>query len=120
MLSIEFEIEEKLNPWIEGWCAEINPYNARRICIKSKNNIIAAIDIPKDVDIRTVEISVTNMESNSIADKELLRIEAACMVDSYNYHSILTGYVTTKYKEEVVIKIRKMMFTEEEGIEIII
>lgn len=117
---LRFEIEERLNPWIDGCWAEINPYNARHICIKSKNDIIAAMDIPKNVDIRTVEISFTNMESNSIAAKELFRIEAACMVDSYNYHSILTGYVTTKYNEEVVIKIRKMLFTKKEGIEIII
>ena len=117
---LRFEIEERLNPWIDGCWAEINPYNARHICIKSNNNVIAAIDIPKNVDIRTVEISFVNMESNSIAAKELFRIEAACMVDSYNYHSILTGYVTTKYNEEVVIKIRKVLFTKEEGIEIII
>lgn len=115
---LRFEIEERLNPWIDGCWAEINPYNARHICIKSKNDIIAAMDIPKNVDIRTVEISVINMESNSIADKEILRIEAVCMVDSYHYHSILTGYVT-KYKEEVVIKIRKRDL-QEEGIEIII
>lgn len=120
MLNLNLDVEEKLSPAIEGRWVEINPKEERRICIKKDNNIIAAIDIPDDINIRTVEILFTNTEHNSIADREVLMIEADCMIDEYNYYAKLTGFITTKYNDNVHIKIREIMFSEEGGIEIVV
>lgn len=120
MLNLNLDVEEKLNPAIEGRWVEINPKEKRRICIKKDNNIIAAIDIPDDIDIRTVEIVFANTEHDRIADREVLMIEAEFMIDEYNYYAKLTGFITTKYNDNVYIKIREIMFSKEGGIEIIV
>lgn len=114
----KFEIDEKLNPYVDGCWAEINPYSSRRICIKNSNHIVAEIDIPEEIDIRTMEISFIKTESDSLSDKDIFKIEAACMVDECDYYATLTGYVTAKCGDEVIIKIRQVVFEKEDVIEI--
>lgn len=122
MRRINYNVEDKLNPYIEErlWWVEIDPHSARRIYIKHKDDLIAAIDIPKKIDIRTVEISVNRVKKDKEADKETLGVEAACMMDEYNSYAILTGYITVKYNEEITINISTSVFFEKEAIEIAI
>ena len=120
MKRINYNVEDKLNPYIDGWWAEINPYSSRRIYIKYKDDLIAAINVPEEIDIRTVEISVNRVERDKEADKETLGVEAACMIDEYHPYAILAGYITVKYNEEITINIRTATFFEKEAIEIAI
>lgn len=119
MVKIDYNIEDKLNPAIdERLCwVEINPYSARYICIMRKDDIVAAINIPKEIDMRTVEISVNSAKRDIADDKEILEIEIACIADDeYNPYAILTGYITVKY--DVTIDIRTDTFYKKEGIKI--
>lgn len=114
----KFKIDEKLNPYVDGCWVEINPYSSRRIWIKNANHIIAEINIPKEIDIRTIEISFIRTESDSLSDQDTLKVEVACMLNESDYYAILTGYATTKYDDEVIIKIQKTIFDKEEVIDI--
>lgn len=120
MVKIDYNIDDKLNPAIVGRLAEINPYSARRIYIKHKDNIIASIDVPEEIDIRTVEISINSVERDKEGDKETLGVEAACMMDEYTPYTILAGYITVKYNEEITINISTATFFKKEAIEIAI
>lgn len=120
MVEINYNVEDKFNPAIDGWWVEINPYSARRIYIKHKDDLIAAIDVPKEIDIRTVEISINSMERDKEADKETLGVEVACMIDEYNPYVILAGYITVKYNAEITINISASTFFKKEAIEIAI
>ena len=120
MVKIDYNIEDKLNPAIdEQLCwVEINPYSARYICIMHKDDIVAAINIPKEIDMRTVEISVNSAKRDIADDKEILEIEIACIADDeYNPYAILTGYIAVKY--DVTIDIRTDTFYKKEGIKIV-
>ena len=118
MVKINYNVEDKFNPAIDEqlWWAEINPYSTRRIYIKHKDDLIAAINIPEEIDIRTVEISINSVERDKEADKETLGVEAACMMDEYTPYAILAGYITVKY--DVTIDIRTDTFYKKEGIKI--
>lgn len=121
MVKIDYNIDDKLNPAIVGRLVEINPYSARRIYIKHKDNIIASIDVPEEIDIRTVEISVNSVKRDIEDNKEILEIEIVCIVDNeYNPYAILTGYITVKYNEEITINISTATFFKKEAIEIAI
>ena len=122
MVKINYNVEDKFNPAIDEqlWWAEINPYSTRRIYIKHKDDLIAAINVPEEIDIRTVEISINSVERDKEADKETLRIEAACMMDEYHPYAILAGYITVKYNAEITINISASTFFKKEAIEIAI
>lgn len=123
MVKINYNVEDKFNPAIDEqlWWAEINPYSTRRIYIKHKDDLIAAINVPEEIDIRTVEISINSVERDKEADKETLGVEIACIVDNeYNPYAILTGYITVKYNEEITINISTATFFKKEAIEIAI
>lgn len=122
MVKINYNIEDKLNPAIDEqlWWAEINPYSTRRIYIKHKDDLIAAINVPEEIDIRTVEISINSVERDKEADKETLGVEAACMMDEYTPYAILAGYITVKYNAEITINISASTFFKKEAIEIAI
>ena len=122
MVKINYNVEDKFNPAIDEqlWWAEINPYNTRRIYIKHKDDLIAAINVPEEIDIRTVEISINSVERDKEADKETLGVEAACMMDEYTPYAILAGYITVKYNAEITINISASTFFKKEAIEIAI
>lgn len=122
MVKINYNVEDKFNPAIDEqlWWAEINPYNIRRIYIKHKDDLIAAINVPEEIDIRTVEISINSVERDKEADKETLGVEAACMMDEYTPYAILAGYITVKYNAEITINISASTFFKKEAIEIAI
>lgn len=60
------------------------------------------------------------MERDKEADKETLRIEAACMMDEYHPYAILAGYITVNYTAEITINISASTFFKKEAIEIAI
>lgn len=115
MLNINFDIEKELCGEYVQWWASINPGKNTELNIKNNGEPCATIIIPEDVNVESAEIAFTDLKRDSIANKELLRVEAAFVVNG-DYYSIVTAYITTKYNETLTVKIHKAL--EEGGIDI--